>query len=89
MLDKIERLRKLQKESNIIIDDIYGSLENKCREGLLEVLETVLENAHEFPDSESALRVVDELAGSRSSSHKKDRSKKEKGSSRKNIEESV
>ena len=75
-LEQISRLRNLQKESNSITDDIIGSLESKCREPLLDVLETVLENAAEFPDSDSILRVIEELKAK--PSNKKDRSGKKK-----------
>lgn len=76
MLEKIERLRKLQKESHQIMDDISESLHGKCRENLFDVLDSILENIDEFPDSESAMLMINELGST--ISHRKDRNKKEK-----------
>lgn len=74
--EKVERLRKLQKECRVLMDDICDSLQGKCKETLFDVLETVLENVDEFPDTESAVRMINEFATTRHSSKTSSRSKK-------------
>jgi len=72
-LDKISRLRKLQKESHQLIEELQDSLAPNCKEGLLDVLDNVLDSTDEFADSESVLRVFDELT---TKTKKKERSSK-------------
>lgn len=79
MIDKIERLRKLQLECSSTVDDIVGSLESKCdNEALLELVENVLDLAYEFPDSDTVQRVLSEIVSKKESSHKKDKKKHRK-----------
>jgi len=85
--DRIERLRKLQKESHAIMDDICDSLQGKCKESLFEILESILESVDEFADTESAVKTIESLLeGSSSRAHKSKDSSRKKEKKPKNDE---
>ena len=74
--DKIERLRKLQKESRALSDEILTSLQGKCKETLFEVLEVILDNVDEFPDTETAVRAINEVSSRHAHKKEKESSKR-------------
>lgn len=79
--DKISALRKSQRETHQLVDEIFSHMESKCDEALLDVLETILDNIDSFPDTDSAVRAVYSLTGKElnsSSSSKKDKKDKKK-----------
>jgi hypothetical protein len=76
--DKIEQLRKSQRESHALMEDIYEKMESKCSESLLDVLDSILENIDQFPDTASAIKAVYALTGKDASTSSSSSSKKDK-----------
>jgi len=73
---KIGQLRSLQKEVKNIVEDIFDSYDGKCKDGLLDVIETILDNASEFADTESVVKMLDTISEGIKS--KKERKKERK-----------
>ena len=65
------------------MDEICDSLQGKCKDSLFDHLEQVLENLDEFPDTEAAVRMINEFATTSSRHSSRKESSKSKKHSKK------
>lgn len=80
MLDKIEKLIKVQNNHDDLEEELFEYVVEhlEIKEDLIDVVETIIENLNAFDNAEHALNVIYTIANKSSSSSSSSKKKKDK-----------